>query len=64
MRVIKLTWLGVLIAALLIASGAQAEEDKAMGLFVNLTKFQTGQAGHALHMAGKQMERGHPVTFS
>jgi predicted peroxiredoxin len=41
----------------------QAAEDKAMGLFVNLSSFQSETAGHALHFAGNQLERGHPVTF-
>lgn len=52
----------VLAAGLVLAGQAQAEEDKSMGLFLNLSSMQTGTAGHALHFAGKQMERGHPVT--
>jgi len=63
MRTLKTTWFGILITALLLASTAQAAEDKSMGLFVNLTTFGKGPAAHAVHMAGKQMERGHPVTF-
>ncbi len=63
MRALKTTWFGVLVAALLLASTAQAAEDKSMGLFVNLTTLENGPAGHALYMAGRQMERGHPVTF-
>jgi predicted peroxiredoxin len=53
----------VLAAGLVFAGHAQAEEDKSMGLFLNLSSMQTGTAGHALHFAGKQMERGHPVTI-
>jgi predicted peroxiredoxin len=34
-----------------------------MGAFINLTTFDKGKAGHALHFAEVQMERGHPVTI-
>lgn len=56
-------FVSLLTAGLFFAGQAQAEEDKSMGLFLNLSSIQTGTAGHALHFAGKQMERGHPVTI-
>ena len=34
-----------------------------MGLFINLTTINIGEAGHVVHFAGKMLERGHPVTF-
>jgi sulfur relay (sulfurtransferase) complex TusBCD TusD component (DsrE family) len=55
--------MGLLLLGLPIASTIQAEEDKSMGLFINLTTFEIGRAGHALHFADKQMARGHPVTL-
>jgi sulfur relay (sulfurtransferase) complex TusBCD TusD component (DsrE family) len=62
MRKLNTVLLGLLAAGLIFAGNAQAEEDKSMGLFLNLSSIETGVAGHALHFAGKQMERGHPVT--
>jgi predicted peroxiredoxin len=55
--------IGLLFFSLLVANPLQAKEDKSMGLFINLTSFQKGAAGHALHFANVQMERGHPVTL-
>jgi sulfur relay (sulfurtransferase) complex TusBCD TusD component (DsrE family) len=54
---------GIIAACFLLLGPAQAEEDKSMGLFINLSSFNTGQAGHALQLAGKMMKRGHPVTI-
>jgi predicted peroxiredoxin len=54
---------GMLMLCLLFVSPIQAKEDKSMGLFINLTSIETGQAGHALLFADKQMGRGHPVTL-
>ena len=63
MQTIKALAIGVIATVMLLAAPAQAKEDKSMGLFINLTMLATVPAGHALHMAEKQMERGHPVTF-
>lgn len=63
MRNLKAVCIALLAAGLWIGAQVQAAEDKSMGLFVNLSSLQTGTAGHALHFAGNQMERGHPVTF-
>lgn len=42
---------------------AQATEDKAMGLYVNLATKDTVKAGHAFVHALKLNERGHPIAF-
>lgn len=56
-------WIGIVVAIVFFAGPAIAKEDKSMGLFTNVTTFATGPAGQVVHMAEKQMERGHPVTF-
>jgi len=43
-------------------SASQAAEDPNAGLFVNLTKLDSGTAGHALVFAAKALKRGHPVV--
>lgn len=54
----------VLTSALMMAPAAsEAVEDKAAGLFVNLTTVDRGMAGHALVFAGKALKRGHPVAI-
>lgn len=62
MQTIKVLTISVIATVLVLVAPAQAKEDVSMGLFINLTTFDNGSAGHALHLAGKQMERGHPVT--
>lgn len=65
MRKIKVTWLGLLVAALMAVSTAQAAEDKATGLFVNLTTDDTWSAAKAILFAHeKVLKRGHtPVAI-
>jgi len=63
MRNLKALGIALLAAGLWVGAQVQAAEDKAMGLFLNLSSFQTGPAGHALHFAGNQLDRGHPVTL-
>jgi predicted peroxiredoxin len=63
MRSLKVFCIAVLAAGLWITGQVQAAEDKSMGLFVNLSSSEIGTAGHAMHFAGKHLERGHPVTF-
>ena len=65
MRTMKITWLGVLVAALLAASAAPAAEDKPMGLFVNLTTDDTWSAAKAiLFVHEKVLKQGHkPVAI-
>lgn len=63
MRRLNRFFFSLLAAGLIFAGQVHAEEDQSMALFLNLSSIQTGTAGHALHFAGKQMERGHPVTI-
>jgi predicted peroxiredoxin len=54
----------VIIAMVVLASQpVQAEEAKGAGLFINLSSGDTDVLGHAMHMSGKMVERGHPVVF-
>jgi hypothetical protein len=55
--------MALLAAGLWIGAQVQAAEDQSMGLFVSRFSLQTGTAGHALHFAGNEMQRGHPATF-
>jgi len=54
----------VIVIALATAPAASnAAEDKAAGLFVNLTTMQTSMAGHALAFADSALKRGHPAVI-
>jgi predicted peroxiredoxin len=55
MRSIKMTLLGVLIAALLTAIPAQAADNESAGLFVNLTTDDTWSAAKAILFAHEKV---------
>jgi predicted peroxiredoxin len=65
MRAMKLTWLSVVLVALLATSALQAAEEKSMGLFVNLTTDDTWSAAKAILFAHeKALKQGHkPVAI-
>ena len=63
MHSVKTIFFSIVVVSLLLAGQAKAREDKSMGLVINLTTEQTGASGHAVQLADKMMQQGHPVTF-
>lgn len=61
-RRVAITLATLLVVALTAIQPSRAAEDRGMGLFVNLTSKDGVKAGHALHFAARQLERGHPVV--